>query len=265
MTEPLAVTIEDRVARVTLTNPERHNALGPELIAGLTEAFQRLGIDPSVRAVVLAAEGKSFCAGADLEAMRRAAVTGKEENRAEARRLADLFRTIYECPKPVVGRVQGAAFGGGVGLVAVCDMVAALESATFCFSEVKLGLIPSVISPFVLQKVSPGVLRRYFLTAERIPAVDARRIGLVSETAPDEAELDRLVNDWLALLQKNGPEAMAACKRLLDEVAPVDWGAISELTAERIARQRASAEGREGISAFLEKRAPRWAEDGDVP
>lgn len=265
MADPLVVTIEGWVARVTLTNPERHNALGPALIAGLTDTFQHLGGDPAVRAIVLAADGKSFCAGADLEAMRRAASAGEEENRADARRLAGLFRTIYDCPKPVIGRVQGAAFGGGIGLVAVCDMVAALESATFCFSEVKLGLLPSVISPFLLRKVSPGMLRRYFLTAERIAAIDARRIGLVSEAAADETALDRLVNDWLALLRKNGPEAMAACKQLLDDVAPVDWEALSELTTERIARQRAGAEGREGISAFLEKRAPRWTEGGDVP
>jgi methylglutaconyl-CoA hydratase len=264
----LAVTIEGRVATVTLRRPETHNALVPELGRELTEAFQELGSSAAVGAIVLAAEGKSFCAGADIDWMRRAASAGVEENTADALQLGRMFQAIYECPRPVIARVHGAVFGGGVGLVAACDLAVALEPVRFCFSEVKLGIIPAVISPFVLRKIAPGVARRYFLTAARFDAAEARRIGLVAEVAGTVEELDAQVRAWTDLLDANGPEAMAACKRLLDEVDPVDWDQVLPLVARRNAERRASEEGQEGIRAFLEKRVPAWHPEAgatDVP
>jgi methylglutaconyl-CoA hydratase len=268
MPRHLSVNIERGVATVTLRRPEVHNALVPELASELTAAFQELGTAPGVRSIVLAAEGKSFCAGADIDWMRRAAAAGVDENTAEALQLAQMFRAIYECPRPVIGRVHGAAFGGGVGLVAVCDLVVALETVRFSFSEVKLGIIPAVISPFVLRKVPSGVARRYFLTAERFEVAEARRIGLIAEVAATEEALDEQVQLWAEQLAANGPEAMSACKRLLDEVDPVDWDHVLPLAARGNAERRGSAEGQEGIRAFLEKRVPAWhpdAEGVDVP
>jgi methylglutaconyl-CoA hydratase len=260
-----------RVATVTLRRPEVHNALNPEMIAELGQAFGDLAASSETRVIVLAAEGKSFCAGADLHWMQAVAGQTFEENVAEAMSLARMLETIYHCPKPVVGRVQGAAFGGGVGLAAVCDIVVAAESAVFSFSETKLGLIPAVISPFVLRKLAPGMARRCFISAERIPAVEGRQIGLVSEVVPSEAELDEAVDRWTARLLANGPEAMAACKQLVEEIsgsASPPWGEVLALAARRIAERRASEEGQEGMRAFLEKRPPRWlleGEDSGVP
>jgi methylglutaconyl-CoA hydratase len=246
------------VATVRLSRPEVRNALDRALIDGLTETFTELGAAAEVRVVVLAAEGTSFCAGGDLNWMREAAGYGFEENVADAARLAAMFRAIDACPKPVIARVQGPAFGGGAGLVAACDMAAALSSAAFCFSEVKLGLIPAVIAPFVVRKIGPGAARRYFLTAETFPAAEARRLGLVSETAQGVEELDARVDGWTRQLLANGPEAMAACKAFLEEVGPTDWDAVLALASRRIAERRAGAEGREGVQAFLEKRPPAW-------
>ena len=265
MSKFLIINTKGGVATVTLNRPEAHNALGPELGAELTAAFQQLGTASNVRAIVLAAEGKSFCAGADLDWMRQTAAASEEENVAEVMQLARMFQTIYECPKPVIARVHGAAFGGGVGLVAVCDLSVALGSARFSFSEVKLGLIPAVISPFVLRKLSPGAARRYFLSAERFDAAEAWRLGLVSEIVETAEELDAQVEAWKEQLLANGPEAMTACKRLLDEVAPVDWEALLPVVARRIAERRASAEGQEGMRAFLEKRPPSWQLDAEGP
>jgi methylglutaconyl-CoA hydratase len=247
------------VATVTLNRPEVHNALNPELIRELSQAFAQVGADPSVRVVVLTAVGESFCAGADLRWMREAADYPFERNLEEAEQLAGMFRAIYDCPKPVIGRVQGSAFGGGVGLVAVCDMTVAAESARFCFSEAKLGLIPAVISPFVLRRMIPSIARRYFLTAERFSAQTARSIGLLSEVAADEGALDTQVGAWTKLLVGNGPEALAACKRLAEEMAGLDLDDSLPLAARRIAEARAGEEGREGIRAFLEKRPPAWS------
>jgi methylglutaconyl-CoA hydratase len=260
----LTTHCENSVATVTLRRPEVRNALNAALIEELTHAFTSLAAEPDVRVVLLAAEGKSFCAGGDLNWMREAAGYGFEENVEDALRLARMLKAIYDCPKPVIARVQGAAFGGGAGLVAACDLAVAVESAPFCFSEVKLGLIPSVISPFVLTRLTPGEARRRFLTAETFAAVEARRIGLIAETAPDEAALDAQVGAWTEALVRNGPEAMAACKRVLDDSGS-DWETVMRETALRLAERRASAEGREGVQAFLEKRAPSWRGGGDVP
>jgi methylglutaconyl-CoA hydratase len=254
----LNTNVQSGVATVTLSRPEVHNALNPQLIGELREAFAAVAADPEVRVVVLAAEGKTFCAGGDLNWMREAAAYTPEENAADAERLAAMLRTLYECPKPVIGRVQGPVYGGGLGLVAVCDMVAAVQAAQFCFSEVKLGLIPAVISPFVLRKVPQAVLRRYLLTADRLNAAEAHRLGLVSEIVPDADVLERVTVGWCEQLLANGPSALAACKRLLDEVDPPDWDRVLPLVSRRLAEVRAGEEAQEGVQAFLEKRSPAW-------
>jgi methylglutaconyl-CoA hydratase len=254
----LELRYSGRVATVTLRRPEVHNAFNAEMVRELTDAFAEVGASPETRLVVLAAEGKSFCAGADLNWMRAMVDYGFEENVADANGLARMLRTIHDCPKPIICRIQGAAFGGGVGLAAVCDLAVAVEAAVFCFSEVKLGLVPAVISPFVFRKVHPGFARRYFLTAEAFPAAEAHRIGLIAEVAPDVTALDAVVERWAEQLAANGPEALAACKQLIDDVTGPDWDEVLALTARRIAERRASAEGQEGMKAFLEKRPPAW-------
>jgi len=234
------------VLRVTLARPERRNAFDPELIAELTEAFDGAG---DARAVLLAGDGLSFCAGADLEWMRASAGLTYEENVEDSRRLLRLLEAIDGCPAPVVARIQGHALGGGAGLVACADIAVSAEDAVFAFSEVKLGLIPAVISPFVLAKIGPSAARRYFLTGERFDAATALRIGLVHDVV---ADLDGGIERVLAELLTAGPEAVRAAKLLVrDHPAGIE-------TARRIAEQRASAEGQEGLRAFLEKRPPRW-------
>ena len=246
------------VATVTLNRPERHNAFDDALIAALIAAFTRLGADPGVRAVVLASTGKSFSAGADLDWMRRMAGYGAEENEADARGLAAMLHALDRLPKPVVALVQGAAYGGGVGLVACCDIVLASERASFCLSEVKLGLIPATISPYVVNAIGARQARRYMVTAEIIPAARAREIGLVHEVVPAE-DLAQAGEAMLATLLASAPQAQAEAKALafLAEGRAVD-AALGEETARRIARRRASDEGREGVTAFLERREPAW-------
>ncbi len=248
----------DGVATVTMNRPDVHNAFNDAVIATLTETFARLGADPAVRAVVLRGAGKSFSAGADLGWMRRMAGYSREGNVADAVALAGLMRTINFLPKPTVAAVQGAAFGGGVGLVACCDVAVASEAATFSLSEVRLGLIPAAISPYVVAAMGERAARRYFLTAERFDAREAHRTGLVHEVAPADG-LDVAVEAVLARLLEGGPEAQAAAKDLVFAVAgrPVDDRLVRD-TAERIAERRASPEGREGVGAFLEKRQPSW-------
>jgi methylglutaconyl-CoA hydratase len=193
--------------------------------------------------------------------MREVAAYTFEENIADATRLGQMLQTVLECPKPVIGRIQGPAFGGGVGLTAVCDLAVAVETASFSLSEVKLGLIPAVIAPFLLRKVPPAFARRYFLTAERIPAAEARQMGLVSEVVPEPADLDAVVEGWVRQLSANAPGAMADCKRLLNELTRPALDEVLPLTAQYNAERRASAEGQEGMKAFLEKRSPDWILD----
>ncbi len=265
MAEPMFLEAIDEagVARVTLNRPEVHNAFNDDLIAELTAALVRLEQDPAVRAVVLAAAGKSFSAGADLNWMKRMAGYSEEENRADARGLAGLMRSLNELAKPTVALVQGAAYGGGVGLVACCDIAIAATRASFCLSEVKLGLIPAVISPYVIAAIGERAARRYFVTAERFDAETALRLGLVQEVVAPE-ELEAAGRRVLEALLAGGPEAQAAAKRLVRDMAgrPID-DALVEETAKRIAEVRAGDEAREGISAFLEKRRPSFAVDRD--
>lgn len=252
---------DDGVASVVLARPALHNAFNEVMIAELSRALAGLGGDGSVRAVLLRAEGKSFSAGADLDWMRRMATYGEAENLADAEALAGLMRVLNDLPKPTIACVQGAAFGGGVGLVACCDMAVAAEGAQFCLSEVKLGLIPAVISPYVIAAMGARAARRWFLTAERFDAAEALRLGLVHQvTAPDGLEV--AVEGLLARLREGAPGAQAAAKDLIFAVAdqPLTDALVAD-TARRIAGLRAGSEGREGVAAFLEKRVPAWGAD----
>jgi methylglutaconyl-CoA hydratase len=255
----LTAVSEDGVASVTLNRAEVHNAFNDAIIADLTGTLRRLGDDDKVQAVVLRAEGKGFSAGADLGWMQRMANYGHAENLADAGALAELMRVLNFLPKPTVARVQGAAFGGGVGLVACCDIAIASDAASFSLSEVRLGLIPAVISPYVVAAIGERAARRYFLTAERFGADEALRIGLVHQVVPAD-QLDSAVDTILTRLSEGGPAAQRAAKDLIFAVAhrPIDAGLIHD-TAERIATIRASAEGREGLAGFLEKRKPSWS------
>ncbi len=246
------------VATLRLNRPEVHNAFDDHLVAELTHTLRDLDHDPSVRAVVLAAEGKSFSAGADLNWMKRIAHYSEAENIRDAVALASLMRTLNGLTKPSIARVQGAAFGGGVGLVACCDIAVAGSGATFSLSEVRLGLIPAVISPYVIGAIGERNARRYFLTAERFDSQEALRIGLVHSVVND-ADLDGAVSRILDQLLKGGPKAIAAAKNLIAHVAhrPIDQ-LLAEETASRIAQIRVSPEGQEGIAAFLDKRLPSW-------
>lgn len=257
--QSVSVAIDERgVATLTMNRPQVHNAFDDRLIAGLTHELRELEHNAKVRVVVLAAEGKSFSAGADLNWMQRMAKYSEADNIRDAVALANLMRVLDTMSKPTIARVQGAAFGGGVGLVACCDIACASSASVFCLSEVRLGLIPAVISPYVIAAMGQRNARRYFLTAERFDAQEALRIGLV-HTVVEPAQLDSTVMQMTDELLKGGPHAIAEAKDLIASVAnrPVDQ-ALAEDTAARIARIRVSAEGQEGTNAFLEKRAPAW-------
>ena len=256
----LDIAIERQVARVVLNRPDVHNAFDDALIAELTTALGALDADSGVRAVLLTGAGASFSAGADLNWMRRMAQAGEAENRADAERLAALMRTLNFLSKPTIARVNGAAYGGGVGLVACCDVAIAADGAKFGLTEVKLGLVPAVISPYVIAAIGARHARRLFVTGEIFDASEALRIGLV-DTLVAPAGLDAAVDDALDLLAKGGPQAQAEAKQLALRI-----GGMTKQSAERadvdnaalIARLRVSAEGQEGLGAFLDKRKPRW-------
>jgi methylglutaconyl-CoA hydratase len=256
--ETLEVETAHRVAVIWMTREKVRNAFNETMIAELTQAFRALGDDAGVRAIVLAAQGPAFCAGADLDWMRRMSAYSLDENRRDARLLADMLHTIHDCPKPTLARVHGDAYAGGMGLVAACDVAVASFNAGFCLSETRLGLIPATIGPYVVRAMGEQTARRYFLTAEKFDASEAFRIGLVHEICPPD-ELDAKVNMILGALMTTGAQAVAEAKRLVRDVAgrPIDDALVAE-TAERIARIRASDEGREGIASFLGKRKPRW-------
>lgn len=246
------------VATVTMNRAEVHNAFNERVIADLTDAFLGLGSNPDVRAILLRGAGKSFSAGADLGWMKKMAGYSHGENVQDAMGLATMLRTLDECPKPTIAVVQGPAFGGGVGLVAACDIAIAAETASFALTEVRLGLIPAVISPYVVAAMGERACRRYFLTAERFSAAETLRLGLLHQTVP-ATELDAAVEVMVRNLLQCGPASQTAAKELIRAVArrPLDDALVRD-TAERIARQRASDEGREGVGAFLEKREPAW-------
>lgn len=249
------------VATVTLNNPDKHNAFDDQLIAQISATFETLEADSAVRLVILQAAGRSFSAGADLAWMRRMADYSYEENHRDASLMGAMFRRINTLSKPTIARVHGAAFGGGVGLAAVCDLVFATPAASFCLSEVKLGLIPAVISPFVSAAIGPRAARRYCMTAECFSAATALELGLVSELC-ENAELDSCIQIVVETLLANGPAAMAAAKQLVADVAaaPITDELVAD-TSRRIAEIRGSEEGREGLNSFLEKRSAAWIGD----
>ena len=254
----LTLTVEGGIARITLAQPEIRNAFSDEVIADITAAFRTAGERPDVRAIVLAAEGPAFCAGANLNWMRRMADYSRDENRVDAGLLAEMLRVIYECPKPTIARVQGDVYAGGMGLVACCDMAVAVDTAGFCLSEVKIGLIPATISPYVIRAMGARASHRYFLTGERFSAQEAHRIGYVHEVVEAE-QLDSVVDGWLKHLLSAGPDAVRACKRLVLDVAEREINEqLIASTVEQIANIRASSEGKEGVQAFLNKRKPNW-------
>ncbi len=253
------ISVDERgVATLTLARPEKHNAFDEGLIGDLAGDLARLRNEDRVRALVLTASGKSFSAGADLEWMRRTATYSREQNVADAHAFARLLQDLANFESPTIARVQGAAYGGGVGLAACCDIIIASDRARFCLSEVRLGLIPAVISPHVCAAIGARAARRYALTAEVFDAQTALDLGLVHEVVPAES-LDAKVDEICCLLLDNAPGALVSTKRLIGAVAgrPMDESLIRE-TAERIADQRASPEGREGVDAFLNKRSPAW-------
>jgi methylglutaconyl-CoA hydratase len=246
------------LAEVWLNRPEVRNAFNDDVIAELTHAFGTLAADADLRAVVLAGHGKAFCAGADLNWMRTMALYSWEQNHADAARLAQMLWVLYTLPVPLVGRIHGDCYAGGVGLAAVCDVLVAAEGMQFCLSEARLGLLPATIGPYVVRALGEQASRRYFVTAERFDAATAQALGFVHEVVPAD-RLDAKLAEVVAAIVANGPAAVKACKRLVKDLsaAPLD-AALRDDTARRIADIRASAEGREGVAAFLGKREPSW-------
>ena len=246
------------VAEVWLNRPEVRNAFNEELIAALTQTFVALSAEPGLRVIVLGARGKAFCAGADLNWMRAMADYSWEQNRADAQKLADMLWAMDQCPVPVVGRVQGDCYAGGMGLAAICDVLVASDNATFCLSEARLGLLPATISPYVIRALGQQSSRRYMVTAERFSAAEAQRHGLVHRLCAPE-QLDSEVAALVATLVANGPLATRACKLLVRDVSAATMSeALRADTARRIADIRASDEGKEGLQSFLQKRPPAW-------
>lgn len=259
MYQNIVTEIDQGVGIITLNRADRHNAFDDAMIDEISAAVDAMAADAKVRVVVISSTGKSFCAGADLNWMKHMAGYSIEGNLEDSRALAEMFRRVRQCPKPTVARVQGPAYGGGVGLIAACDIAIAVFDAQFALTEVKLGLIPAVISPHVIAAIGERYARRFMLTAERFSAAEAYRIGLLHEIVNDAKALDEAMGEIVDALLGNGPDALAECKELIDTVA---WRSLSaaviEDTAQRITRRRASVEGREGMSAFLEKRPPNW-------
>ena len=251
--------IDGSIGIVTLSNADKHNAFDDTLIADLTNELRKLAGNSDVRVVVLSAVGKSFSSGADLNWMKRMSAYSEEENLRDAMALAELMRTLHGLSKPTIARVQGAAYGGGVGLVACCDIAVGTHNAAFSLSEVKLGLIPAVISPYVIAAIGERAAHRYFLTAERFDAAEGFRLGLLHELVASDDDMDEKINDICDALMQGGPLAHFEAKALISAVSnrPIDDTVIAD-TAKRIARLRASAEGKEGLSAFLDKRKSRW-------
>ncbi len=258
MTSAINVAQSGFVSTITLNRPDIRNAFNDEVIAELTQTFAALGQREDVRCIVLAAVGTAFCAGADLNWMRRMADYTRAQNLADAGALAEMLRVIAECPKPTIARVQGDVYAGGVGLVAACDMAVSVDGAGFCLSEVRIGLIPATISPYVVRAMGARAAQRYFLTAERFSAAEALRIGLVHEVVAADA-LDAKVAELAKAVCNASPAAEVACKQLLRDVTgrEIDAALIAH-TVQGIADIRASAEGREGVQAFLQKRKPGW-------
>lgn len=257
--QTIRMELDGKVARITFARPEVHNAFNAAMIAELAGAFDQLKAEPDVRVVVLTGEGKSFCAGADINWMREIIDYSYEQNLSESLLLAEALHKLYTLPKPTVAMVNGTAIGGGNGFLSACDIAVAAEEAQFGLSEVKIGLVPAAISPFVIRKIGESKAREYFLTGKRIPAVKAQEIGLVNQVVPRE-KLDGAVGELVDLLLTSGPEALANCKELIFQVPRLSLEEVKEYTARMIANLRISEEGQEGMASFLEKRKPKWTE-----
>jgi len=259
MPETIELDVTDGIARVTLARPDVRNAFNAAVIAELHETFVRISAADDVRAVVLAGKGPVFCGGADISWMRESLDLGFEANAIDAEKMSDMFRAIDNCSHPVIGRIHGAALGGGAGLTAVCDVAVASEDTTFGFTEVKLGIIPAVISPFVLSKIGASHARALFLTGERFDADRALQIGLVHQAVP-AGDLDAAIDGVLAELRTAGPRAVSAAKLLVRRVLDATYEESRSITSKAIANQRVTPEGQEGLRAFLERRSAKFAE-----
>jgi methylglutaconyl-CoA hydratase len=259
----LKIDINKKIASVVLNRPDVHNAFNDELVQQITDAFIELGQRDDVRAIVLRANGKSFCAGADLNWMKRMVQYSYDENLEDARAIGRMFLAIAKCPKPVIARVHGAALGGGAGLVAACDIGIAIESVQFGFTEVKVGIIPAIISPFVIAKIGPGRAREFFITGERFLAPVAMNIGLIQHVASHELALDALVESKISQIFTSAPGAIAAAKELISGIAAQNLEASLGFAADAIARTRAGEEGQAGMRAFLEHQKPPWIEKAE--
>ncbi len=255
--ETVIVNIEGRIAEVTLNRPEVHNAFNNELINDLYDVFERLSLEENVRVIILTGNGKSFCAGADLNWMKSVVSYSYEQNYEESLKLAKLMYLVFTHPKPVIARINGSAIGGGVGLMSVCDILIASEDAKFGLSEVKLGLVPAAISPFVMSRIGEAHARELFITGERITAEHASKIGLINKCLPLD-ELDAAIDEKVKLILQNGPEAVRTVKEMIFKVTQVKFPEVQEYTARLIANLRLSPEAQEGMNAFLEKRKPNW-------
>ena len=257
--ETIEIHKENNVVTVLLNRPDVHNAMNEKLMKELTTCFKELSNDDGVRVIVLTGKGKSFCAGADLNWMKSMAKYSKEENIQDSRLLLDLYETIFTCPKPVIGRVNGHAFGGGLGLFAVCDITIAVPNCKFAFSEVKLGIIPSVISTYIAKRMKFADMRRLFITGERFDSEYANKMGLI-DFVVDENKFDEKIQKYVEILRSSGPRAIVEVKNLVDKCQKTDINKYKEFTVEKIAELRVSKEGHEGINAFLEKRKSKWSE-----
>lgn len=258
MSSPLDCDIKNAVATVTLMREDKHNALSPELIAELTQCFTQLSQDQNVRTVVVQSQGKTFCAGADLTWMKESIEMSALENLDSAKALYDMYYGIYTCPKPVIARVQGSAFGGGVGLIACMDVAIMMEHASLSLSELRLGLIPSTIAPFLYRKVGLPHLRYYGLSSRRIPAQEGKDIGLIQHVVQSENELDQEVASYVETFQKLSPQAISAYKKMCEVMPSLSLLEARNHTSEEIAKIRTTEQAQEGLAAFFEKRSPNW-------
>jgi len=250
---------EKNIATIILNRPDVHNAMNEKLMKELTACFKELNKDNDTRIIILTGNGKSFCAGADLNCMKSMVKYSKEENIQDSKLLSNLYETVYNCPKPVIGRINGHAFGGGLGLIAVCDIAITIPDCNFAFSEVKLGIIPAVISTYIVRRIGLSNMRRLFITGEKFNSEYAKEIGLVDFVVKPE-ELDAKVQQYSELLISSSPNAIKEIKKLVNEYEKLDAKKYQEHTVKKIAELRVSEEGQEGISAFLEKRKTKWSE-----
>lgn len=254
----IQLQINNECATITLNRPEVHNAMNEELMKELTSVFQTLSQDSTIKCIILTGNGSSFCAGADLNWMKSMVTYSKQENIKDSTILLDLFNEIYNCPKPVIGKINGHAFGGGLGLIAVCDITIGIPNKKYAFSEAKLGIIPAVISSFVASRMKPADMRRLFITAERFDTQTAHTLGLI-DILTSEEEFDNVIDSYVSLVLSSGPQAISEIKQLINQLSHMDTKKFQHHSVEKIAELRISKEGQEGISAFLEKRKPTWS------